>query len=90
MNSNEICVPSSAVGEHEEGAGDAVLPAVGDEVSVTVTGKVSRVEGGNVYFTPDTANGEPIKPAGGPMDGAEDTEASMDKMMSEEAEGMGY
>jgi len=54
----EVCVPSSAVAiaDGDQNTG----PEVGDQVAVTLEGKVSRVEGGHVYFTPDTANGEPM------------------------------
>jgi len=55
----EICVPTSAleVGDTEH---DKTAPEVGDSVEVSLGGKVSRVEGGNVYFTAKTANGEPL------------------------------
>jgi hypothetical protein len=94
MHNSEVCVPTSAVSAAGEGEGnDQVAPDVGDSVEVTLGGKVSRVEGGNVYFTPDTANGEPIKAAGDPDAASEDTEGSMDAMMKKEEEnqeGMGY
>jgi len=54
----DVCVPSSAVAIAD---GDQTTePEVGDQVAVTLEGKVSRVEGGHIYFTPDTANGEPM------------------------------
>ena len=93
MTNNELCVPTSSVAAHgDDESQEAVEPAVGDTVEVTVSGKVSRVENGQVYLTPDTANGEPIagnKPEGADSMG-EDTPESIDKMMAEASEGMGY
>lgn len=56
---SEICVPAGAleVGDTEQ---DKTAPEVGDDVEVKLGGKVTRVEGGNIYFKPTTANGEPI------------------------------
>lgn len=59
---NELCVPVSAISLAGEDNSD-VAPEAGDQVSVTVEGKVSRIEGGQAYVTPETANGEPM---GGP------------------------
>lgn len=92
MDSNEVCVPVAAVSAAGEGEGEGVAPAVGDEVEVTLGGKVSRVEGDQVYFTAESANGVPMaqaKPAGGPMAGGDD-EASMDAMMEGEKARVGY
>lgn len=56
--SNEVCVPMSAVtiadGE------DSTAPEPGDQVSVVLEGKVTRVADGHVYFSATTANGEPM------------------------------
>lgn len=57
---NEICVPSGALAIPGEG-GNATAPEVGDTVEFTVSGKVSRTEGGELYVTPDTINGEPVE-----------------------------
>jgi hypothetical protein len=90
MNNNELCVPASAVAGYEDDSDQSVEPAVGDSVEVTVAGKVSRVENGQVYFTPETANGEPIS-GHDEAPGGEDTDESMDALMkSQGAKGMGY
>lgn len=96
MSNNQVCVPSSAVEAGDEDTGDQVAPSIGDEVEVTLKGKVSRVEGGNVYFTPTEANGQPLgghesEPMG---EDSGDDDASMDDFMaqakSDEAAGGGY
>lgn len=54
-----IGVPAAALalqGENDE----AVTPEVGDEVELTVSGKVEATEDGRVYVRPTTANGEPV------------------------------
>jgi hypothetical protein len=58
-SASEICVPAGAleVGDTEQ---DKTAPEVGDDVEVKLGGKVTRVEGGSIYFKPTTANGEPI------------------------------
>ncbi len=54
----EVCVPLSAVAIAD---GDQQTePEAGDQVSVTLEGKVVRVADGKVYFKADTANGEPM------------------------------
>ena len=66
MMNNELCLPADAVSAAGEGEGaPGVAPGVGDEVTVEVMGTVSRVEGGNVYVTAKTANGQPIPEMGG-------------------------
>lgn len=89
MNNSELCVPASAVGAYDDGADSAVLPTAGDQVEVTIGGRVSRVEGQNVYLMPETANGEPIpnKMGGEPEAPAGDTEATMDDLMEQEGAG---
>lgn len=89
MAMKELCVPESALAQSGEDGG-AVAPDVGDEVEVSVRGTVTRKEGGNVYFTPATANGEPISDQGGSAEPDEDD--AMDREMarydSSESEGM--
>jgi hypothetical protein len=38
---------------------DGTAPAVGDDVSYTVAGKIARVEGGHAYVTASTINDQP-------------------------------
>lgn len=59
MNS-ELCIPTTALEMGGED-GQNIGPTVGDEVEVTIAGKVTRSEGGQVYIQPSTANGQPMK-----------------------------
>lgn len=56
---NEICVSGEALSVNAE-AGGAVAPAIGDEVEFTGKGKVTRTEGGEVYFSVSEVNGQPV------------------------------
>jgi hypothetical protein len=58
MKTAEICVPAGALAKGE--GPEAATPGVGDEVEFSGTGKVTRVEGDNVYLTPSAINGEPV------------------------------
>lgn len=62
---DEICVPSTALAIAAEDGGEDALPEAGDHVSVTIEGKVTRSENGQVYFKPEKANGEDM--GGKPM-----------------------
>lgn len=75
----EMCVSANslAIGDETESA----TPQVGDEVEFTVTGKVSRAEGGNVYVTPSTINGSPVEATEGSEDAA--FESEMENMLNE-------
>lgn len=53
----ELCVPAKSV-SLEDANQNLTAPEVGDVVNFTVTGKVTRIEGGNAYITPETINGE--------------------------------
>jgi hypothetical protein len=64
MNTSDLCIPAAALSESDEG-GETMAPEQGDTVEVTIGGRVTRAEGGNIYIRPETANGQPIKPAGG-------------------------
>ena len=77
MNNSEICVPAAAVAEGGED-GAQTMPEPGDEIEVTLKGKVSRAEGGNLYFTPESVNGQPMAGADAPAGDGMDDEASMD------------
>lgn len=55
----EMCVSTDALAMPDEQE-QMEPPAVGDTVSFTVEGKVSRVEGGNSYVTPEMVNGKPV------------------------------
>lgn len=57
--SNELCVTTAAVSLSGE-TGETVAPEPGDQVTLTVEGKVSRVEGDSVYVQAESANGEPV------------------------------
>lgn len=70
----EVCVPIESVMQ-EGDASEGVAPEIGDTVTVQLSGKVSRVEGSNVYFQAESANGEPMTAA---EDVREDSMESMD------------
>ena len=75
MQNSELCVSAKTLQI------DGASPAVGDEVEVTIKGKVTRAEGGNVYLQPETANGQPMQP--GDADdkgGAEEGEPSEEQL----------
>lgn len=59
MNTNELCVPAAALQSDDE-AGGNLTPDVGDTVDVTISGRVTRSEGGNLYIAPESANGQPL------------------------------
>lgn len=73
---NELCVPTRAVSLAGE-SGETVAPEVGDAVSLTVEGKIARVEGERAYVSPETANGEPVETSGPPESPPEETEDSL-------------
>jgi hypothetical protein len=59
MGANEQCVPVAALQQPDDSE-QLVTPEVGDAVSYTVEGKISRIEGDKAYVTVETANGKPI------------------------------
>lgn len=61
-------MPETALQTDAE-TGGAVAPGVGDQVELTIGGTVSRSEGGHVYITPTSANGQPIAAKGGGEEG---------------------
>lgn len=63
MNNSEICIPAAALNSDTEDGG-SVAPQQGDPVTVSIEGKVTRIEGGNVYIMPESANGQPLEGAG--------------------------
>lgn len=54
MPGRQTCVPQQAL----ETNGEA--PEVGAEVEFTGKGRITRVEGGHVYFETTQVNGEPV------------------------------
>jgi len=54
MTTTEYQLPAASVSP------DGRPPAPGDTIEVQLTGKVTRIENGQVSFTPATANGLPI------------------------------
>lgn len=58
--SMDMCVPLSSLGQPDE-QDNMQAPAVGDPVTMTVEGSISRVEGPNAYITPTAVNGQKIE-----------------------------
>jgi hypothetical protein len=58
--SMEMCVPLSSLGQPDE-QDNMQPPAVGDPVTFTTEGTISRVEGDNAYITPTAVNGQKIE-----------------------------
>lgn len=57
--SMEMCVPLTSLGQPDEQ--DAMQPpAVGDPVTFTTEGTISRIEGPNAYVAPTAVNGQKI------------------------------
>jgi len=65
----EMCVPLASLAQPDEGE-QMQTPEVGDPVTMTVEGKITRVEGENAYVTPSAVNGREVEqaPASAPMD----------------------
>jgi hypothetical protein len=59
MTSPDFSISEQAV------ALDGVAPSPGDSIDLAVTAKVTRVEGGRVFFAPTAVNGEPVPGAEG-------------------------
>jgi hypothetical protein len=55
----EQCVPLETLAMPGDGE-QMTNPEVGDPVSYTIEGKVTRIEGGNAYVKPETINGKPF------------------------------
>ena len=89
MSNNQVCVPTRAVEAYDGDNDTGVSPEVGDDVEVTLKGKVSRVEGGNVYFSPTEANGQPIGGQHGEEEPPPDEDADMDQFMAKAGAGGG-
>jgi len=80
---NEQCVPVAALQQPDDSE-QLVTPEVGDAVSYTVEGKISRIEGDKAYVTVETANGKPIADEAEKEPNADDGYAAL----QQEAEGM--
>lgn len=59
MKSTEQCVPLDALSRPDDQE-QMQTPEVGDAVSYTVDGKITRVEGGNAYVQPSAVNGNDV------------------------------
>ncbi len=88
MKNSELCLPVSALSQPDEG-GAAVAPGVGDEVEVSVTGRVTRSEGGDIYMMPVAVNGQPLPQGGEGGDPSLEEEGEALSAMSHGSEGMG-
>lgn len=75
MARNEQCVPTAALAMPDD-TEQMNAPEVGDAVSYTVDGKVTRIEGDKTYVEPEMVNGKPMA--------EEAPEAPVDEMASME------
>ena len=58
-NAQEFCVPLATLSM--PGEGDQMTPPeVGDVVTASVEGKVTKIDGDNAYVKPTSINGKPI------------------------------
>lgn len=57
---SEQCVPTEALAMPDSDE-QMTAPEVGDPVSYTVEGKVTRVDGKNTYVKAETINGKPVE-----------------------------
>lgn len=62
MKQSEFSLPVAALALPGE-QGNNVTPAAGDEVDITGTATVSRIEGDTAFLTPTTINGEKVAAA---------------------------
>lgn len=70
----------------ESSSQEASTPEVGDEVAVTYQGRVTRIEGDNIYFEPDTANGESLPKDQSQKDEQSDEDKLREIMLGEQNE----
>lgn len=70
LATREICVPDSALAIADESQ-QAVSPEDGDDVSLNITGKVTRREGGHAYIAVKSINGEEVSSGAEPPSEAE-------------------
>lgn len=85
----QVCVPIENIVE------DGVPPQEGDEVSLSVEGTVSKVEGDIAWITPSKINGQPVEAGeGSPQEAQnesnEPNEASMEQAMQSRDKELGY
>jgi hypothetical protein len=70
MSDSEVCVPLSALAMPDGENGDQMAnPEVGDKVTFTVDGAVTRIEGDNAYVEPEAVNGQPVEGEAGEEQG---------------------
>jgi hypothetical protein len=79
---NEQCVPIESLAMPDEGE-QMTNPEVGDPVSYTVEGKVTRVEGGKAYVAPESINGKPIEAEKPAEEGGTGEDAAMQQLQDE-------
>ncbi len=68
----EDCVPLAALAATDE-SNSVETPVVGDRVSYSVDGTISRIEGDQAYITKESVNGQEIKADSAPEAAAPDS-----------------
>lgn len=93
-NSNEDCVALSSLAMPDPDNGDQMAnPEVGDRVTYTVEGTVTRIEGEDAYVKRETINGQPVSGQSNEDEGPGDQEDQADQdernQLGGMAQGMG-
>lgn len=88
MDHNEVCVPASSL--QMPGQDEMMMnPEIGDPVTMTIEGKVSRIEegSGNAYVTMDTVNGHAVNSEAEKTTDSQGEEFSQLRDMAKEMDG---
>ena len=86
-NSGEDCVSLSSLAMPDPDHGDQMAnPAVGDRVTYTVEGTVTRIEGDEAYVKRESVNGQPVQASG--SDDQDENEDQQDQNERDELGGM--
>jgi hypothetical protein len=75
MKTSELCVPLAAL--KLPGEAGEVAPGVGDEVDISATATVARIEGDKAWLTLATVNGEPVEAGARKPESLDDEESAM-------------
>lgn len=84
---NVLCVPIEALGMDSEDGSGSTQPETGDEVEVSVTGLVNRIQNGQAYIVVASVNDAPVTKAqtenpddADATDGADESDPNLDDL----------